>query len=174
MKPRKPATHAAAGTLPLWIRSLLTQLVDAAPEGDQWLHEIKYDGYRMHARLDGGRVKLLTRSGIDWTHKYPAIAKAMASLDARQAYLDGELCGVGPDGITSFSIVQLASDSGNAAALVFFLFDLLHLDGEDLCPLSLGERKERLAALLANAPSSLHYRKTGHIKRSVYQRLIIF
>ena len=120
MKPRKPATHAAAGTLPLWIRSLLTQLVDAAPEGDQWLHEIKYDGYRMHARLDGGRVKLLTRSGIDWTHKYPAIAKAMASLDARQAYLDGELCGVGPDGITSFSIVQLASDSGNAAALVFF------------------------------------------------------
>jgi hypothetical protein len=62
----------------------LTQLVDAAPEGDQWLHEIKYDGYRMHARLDGGRVKLLTRSGIDWTHKYPAIAKAMASLDARQ------------------------------------------------------------------------------------------
>ena len=96
MKTRKPATHAAAGTLPLWIRPQLTQLVDAAPEGDQWLHEIKYDGCRMHARLDGGRVKLLTRTGIDWTHKYPAIAKAMASLDARQAYLDGELGGVGP------------------------------------------------------------------------------
>jgi hypothetical protein len=97
----------------------LTQLVDAAPEGDQWLHEIKYDGYRMHARLDHGQMKLLTRTGLDWTHKYPAIADAVASLDARQAYLDGELCGVGPDGITSFSIVQLASDSGNAAALVF-------------------------------------------------------
>jgi bifunctional non-homologous end joining protein LigD len=79
------------------------------------------------------------------------------ALDARQAYLDGELCGVGADGITSFSIVQLASDSGNAAALVFFLFDLLHLDGEDLCLRPLIERKERLAALLANAPSALHY-----------------
>ena len=88
----------------------------------------------------------------------------MASLDARRAYLDGELCGVGSDGITSFSIVQLASDSGNAAALVFFLFDLLHLDGEDFRPQALVERKERLAALLANAPSPLHYsdHQLGH------------
>jgi ATP-dependent DNA ligase len=82
--------------------------------------KIKYDGYRMHARLDRGAVKLLTRTGLDWTHKYPAIAKVVAALDARQAYLDGELCGVGTDGITSFNIVQLASASGNAAALVFF------------------------------------------------------
>jgi DNA ligase D-like protein (predicted ligase) len=111
----------------------------------------------MHAHVDRGAVKLLTRTGLDWTHKYPAIAKAVASLGARQAYLDGELCGVGPDGITSFNIVQLASDSGNAAALVFFLFDLLYLDGEDLRPRPLIERKERLGALLANAASSLHY-----------------
>jgi DNA ligase D-like protein (predicted ligase) len=148
---------AAPPALPDWIRPQLTELVDAAPEGDQWLHEIKYDGYRMHARLDHGTVKLLTRTGLDWTHKYPAIAKAVAELDARQAYLDGELCGVGPDGITSFSIVQLASDSGNAAALVFFLFDLLYLDSEDLRPGPLIERKERLGALLANAAPSLHY-----------------
>src|SRR6516162_10608644 len=170
--PRRPRDQSPG--LPKWVKPQLCKLVDTPPRGQDWLHEIKYDGYRMHARLDRGRVKLLTRTGLDWTHKYPAIAGAVAALDARQAYLDGELCGVGPDGITSFSIVQLASDSGNAAALVFFLFDLLHLDGEDLCPLPLGERKERLAALLANAPSSLHYRKTGHIKRSVYQRLIIF
>jgi bifunctional non-homologous end joining protein LigD len=150
--------------LPQWVRPQLTQLVDAAPEGDQWLHEIKYDGYRMHARLDRGAVKLLTRTGLDWTHKYPAIAEAVASLDARQAYLDGELCGVGPDGIRSFSIVQLASDTGNAAALVFFLFDPLHLDGEDLRPRPLIERKDSLAALLANAPSPLHYsdHQLGH------------
>jgi bifunctional non-homologous end joining protein LigD len=87
----------------------------------------------------------------------PAIAKAMAELDARQAYLDGELCGVGPDGITAFNIVQLASDSGNAAALVFFLFDLLYLDGEDLRERPLIERKERLSALLASAAPGLHY-----------------
>ena len=63
----------------------------------------------MHAQLDRGAVKLLTRTGLDWTHKYPAIAKAVAALDQRQAYLDGELCGVGPDDTTSFNIVQLAS-----------------------------------------------------------------
>jgi ATP dependent DNA ligase domain len=116
--------------LPEWIRPQLTQLVDQAPDGPQWLHEIKFDGYRMHARLDRGAVRLLTRTGLDWTHKYPAIAAAVSSLDARQAYLDGELCGLFPDGITSFSVIQLASESGNAAALVFFLFDLLYLDGE--------------------------------------------
>jgi ATP-dependent DNA ligase len=98
--------RAAAAALPRWIRPQLTQLVDAGPEGDQWVHEIKYDGYRMHARLDRGVAKLLTRTGLDWTHKYPGIAKAVAALNARQAYLDGELCGVGPDGITSFNIVQ--------------------------------------------------------------------
>jgi bifunctional non-homologous end joining protein LigD len=152
---RRPGTEAAV--LPQWIRPQLTQLVDAAPDGDAWLHEIKFDGYRMQARRDRGAVKLLTRTGLDWTHKYPAIAAALSSLCARQAYLDGELCGVDPDGITSFSMIQLASDSGNAAALVFFLFDLLHLDGEDLRPRPLIERKDPLAALLANAPSPLHY-----------------
>jgi DNA ligase D-like protein (predicted ligase) len=149
--------RAEATALPQWTAPQLAQLVDAAPDGDGWLHEIKYDGYRMHARLDRGAVTLLTRTGLDWTHKYPAIAKAVAGLDARHAFLDGELCGVGPDGITSFNIVQLASDSGNAAALVFFLFDLLDLDGEDLRPRPLIERKERLRRLLANAAPCLHY-----------------
>jgi ATP-dependent DNA ligase len=119
---RRP--DAAAG-LPEFIPPQLTQLIDAAPEGDDWLHEIKFDGYRMHARLDRGSVRLLTRTGLDWTRKYPAIAETLSSLDTRQAYLDGELCGVVPDGITSFSMIQLASDAGNAAGLVFFLFDLL-------------------------------------------------
>jgi DNA ligase D-like protein (predicted ligase) len=149
--------HNDAAALPEWIAPQLTQLVDAAPDGDGWLHEIKYDGYRVMARLDGGAVTLLTRSSLDWTHKYPAIAKAVAALDAHQAYLDGELCGVGPDGVTMFNIVQLASDSGNAAALVFFLFDLLYLDGEDLRPRPLIERKQRLSALLANAAPCLRY-----------------
>jgi DNA ligase D-like protein (predicted ligase) len=157
--PRPVARRAGADqpALPQWIRPQLTELVDAAPEGDQWLHEIKYDGYRMHARLDRGAVRLLTRTGLDWTHKYPAIAAAVSSLGAEQAYLDGELCGVGPDGITSFGMIQLASDSGNAAGLVFFLFDLLYLDGEDVSARPLIERKARLAALLSDASSPLHY-----------------
>src|SRR5947209_15644476 len=115
------------GALPAWIQPQLTELVKEAP-GPEWLHELKFDGYRMHARLDRGAVRLLTRTGLDWTHKYPAIAAAVASLPARQAYLDGELCGVRPDGTTSFSLIQNASDSGHSEALVFFLFDLLHLD----------------------------------------------
>ena len=114
--------RSAHSLLPEWIRPQLTQLVKEAPDGDQWLHEIKYDGFRMHARLDRGEVSLLTRNGLDWTVKYPQIARAVAVLPARQAYLDGELCGVRPDGITSFSMIQLASDAGNAAGLVFFLF----------------------------------------------------
>ena len=109
---------AAETALPVSIKPQLTKLVDQAPEGQEWLHELKYDGYRMHARLDRGAVRMLTRTGLDWTHKYPAIAAAVASLPARQAYLDGELCGVRPDGTTSFSLIQNASDTGNAEALI--------------------------------------------------------
>jgi bifunctional non-homologous end joining protein LigD len=155
--PRPLARRSRAAATPDWIPPQLTQLVDTAPDGDAWLHEIKYDGYRMMARLDHGAVKLLTRTGLDWTHKYPAVARAVASLGARQAYLDGELCGVGPDGTTHFSILQAASDAGNAAALVFYLFDLLHLDGEDLATRPVIERKERLAGLLPANGSPLHY-----------------
>jgi hypothetical protein len=161
---RRRRTDAAP--LPEWIAPQLTQLVDAAPEGDEWLHEIKFDGYRMHARLDRGAVKLLTRTGLDWTHKYPPIAAAVSSLNARQAYLDGELCGVFPDGITSFSMIQAASDAGNAAGLVYFMFDLLHLDGEDVAALPLIERKARLADLLAGAGPPLHYSDYPLVARS--------
>src|SRR6266581_7741684 len=149
MAPSVAGRRTAAAALPEWIRPQLTQLVDAAPEGPGWLHEIKFDGYRMHARLDRGTVRLLTRTGLDWTHKYPAIAAAIASLPAREAYLDGELCGVRPDGTTSFSLIQNASDSGNSDALVFFLFDLLHLDGEAFHALPLQERKDGLRVLLS-------------------------
>ena len=150
-------TAAAKAALPDWIRPQLTQLVQEPPDGNQWLHEIKYDGFRMHARLDHGEVRLLTRNGLDWTHKYPQIARAVASLPARQAYLDGELCGVRADGITSFSMIQMASDAGNAAGLAFFLFDLLYFNGEDLTARPLIGRKERLAGLLPQAVSPLHY-----------------
>jgi hypothetical protein len=107
--------RSEATSLPTWIKPQLTRLVDEAPDGPDWLHEIKFDGYRMHARLDRGAVRLLTRTWLDWTSKYPAIASAVASLSARQAYLDGELCGVRPDGSTSFSLIQNASDTLTAA-----------------------------------------------------------
>ncbi len=144
-------------SLPTWIKPQLAALVKAAPDGENWLHEIKMDGYRIHARSDAGRVNILTRRGNDWTSKYPAIAADVARLPAKSAYLDGELCGVLPDGRTAFNLIQNASDTGRDRALVFFLFDLLHLDGEDLMPLPLVDRKARLEKLLAGAPPSLVY-----------------
>jgi DNA ligase D-like protein (predicted ligase) len=146
-----------ATALPAWVKPQLTRLVDAPPEGPEWLHEIKFDGYRMHARLDRGAVRLLTRTGLDWTHKYPATAAAVSTLPARQAYLDGELCGIRPDGTISFSLIQNASDTGNGEALVFFLFDLLHLDGEAVSQRPVSERKERLRTLLSETATLLQF-----------------
>src|SRR5215469_3744410 len=141
---------------PAWIKPQLAKLVEKAPDGLDWLHELKLDGYRMHARRDAGRVRILTRRGNDWTDKYPVIAKAIAGLPAQNTYLDGELCGVLPDGRTAFNIIQNATDTGQGS-LVFFLFDLLLLDGENLMALPLVERKARLASLLKDAPTSLRY-----------------
>jgi DNA ligase D-like protein (predicted ligase) len=145
------------GSLPRWVKPQLCTLVDKPPQGSKWLHEIKYDGYRMHALLDHGKAQLLTRTGLDWTHKYPAIAAALSVLPVQQGYFDGELCGVRPDGKTSFNLIQAASDTGNADALVFFLFDLLYLDGEVICSAPTLERKERLRGLLSDAGSPLQY-----------------
>jgi ATP-dependent DNA ligase len=111
------------GSLPRWVKPQLCALVGEPPEGSEWLHEIKYDGYRTYARLDGSKTQLLTRTGLDWTHKYAPIADALSLLPVQQAYLDGALCGVRPDGKTSFSLIQAASDSGKSDVLVFFLFD---------------------------------------------------
>jgi ATP-dependent DNA ligase len=143
---RSVAQRRKAGSDPLteWVKPQLTELMKEAPEGSDWLHEIKFDGYRMHARLDRGRVRLLTRTRLDWTHKYPAVASAVSSLGAKQAYLDGELCGVRPDGTMSFSMIQAASDIGNADALVFFLFDLLYIDSQDISSAPLVDRKRHL------------------------------
>ena len=149
---RRRSSSASPGFIPPQLATLVTQ----APDGPGYLHEIKLDGYRMLGRLDNGEVQLLTRTGLDWTSKYPAIAEALAELPVTTAYLDGELCGVLSDGRTAFNLVQNAADR-SSGSLVFFLFDLLFLDGEDLRSLPLIERKDRLKALLADAPSRLQY-----------------
>jgi ATP-dependent DNA ligase len=109
------------------------------------------DDYRMAARIADGAVQLLTRSGLDWTDKYPSTAAALAKLKVRSAYLDGEPCGVRPDGVTSFELMQQASDS-DGAGLTYFGFHLLELDGEDLMGLPLIDRKRRLAVVLKTSP----------------------
>src|SRR5437764_186368 len=153
---RHTPSREVADHPPAWIKPQLAALVTAAPDSPDWLHEIKLDGYRMHARLDASRAQILTRRGNDWTDKYPFIAEAIAGLPVQNAYLDGELCGVLPDGRTAFNLIQNASDTGHGA-LVFFLFDLLFLDGENLMDLPLVDRKAQLEKLLTNAPDLLRY-----------------
>jgi ATP-dependent DNA ligase len=129
---------------PKWIKPQLTRLVDEAPSGHSWLHEIKCDGYRMHARIEGRDIKLLTRTGLDWSHRYRRTVEALGSLKVKSAYLDGELCALDGYGVPVFSRLQAAIDEGSTDQLVFFAFDLLYLNGESTAQLPLLQRKERL------------------------------
>jgi bifunctional non-homologous end joining protein LigD len=147
-KDNSPARHAA---LPAFVAPCLATLADKVPQSDNWIHEIKFDGYRLQARLDNGKVKLLTRRGLDWTRKFPAIAEAIATLPAKAALIDGELAVEGDDGVSSFSLLQQDLKDGRHDRMVLYAFDLLHLDGSDLKPQPLHARKQALARLLAKA-----------------------
>jgi bifunctional non-homologous end joining protein LigD len=130
-------------------------VVESPPEGDEWLHEIKHDGYRIVARLDEGEVQLVSRNGKDWTKEFPDVARAVGRLQAGTVLLDGEVAAVLPSGATSFQALQRRGTGG--APLVYFVFDLLHLDGWDLRPARLEDRKEVLRRLLEAAPAALRF-----------------
>jgi bifunctional non-homologous end joining protein LigD len=122
------------------------------PSADGWVHEIKFDGYRMQVRIENGDVTLKTRKGLDWTDKFPAIAKAAAKLP--DAIIDGEIVALNKGGDPDFSAMQAALSDGNTDDLVFFAFDLLFAEGEDLRRLPLLLRKESLRKLLRRAATS--------------------
>lgn len=142
--------------LPRFRAPQLATLVDEIPEGNNWLHEIKYDGYRCLMALTGERAKLYSRSGKDWSDKFTGIAEEATTLSLDSALIDGEVVKLDADGNPSFSALQqaLGEDSGG---LMLFAFDLLELDGEDLSDLPTLERKERLGALLANRSGSIRF-----------------
>jgi bifunctional non-homologous end joining protein LigD len=146
---------------PKWIKPQLTRLVEEAPAGDGWLHEIKFDGYRMHARIEGAQAKLLTRTGLDWSHRYSRTIDALRSLNVKSAYIDGELCALNADGVPVFSQLQAAMDEGRTDQLVFFAFDLLFLNGESMAQLPLTKRKEGLQRLFKKEVNGLRY--TDHV-----------
>ncbi|WP_136162577.1 DNA ligase D [Sphingomonas flavalba] len=146
----------AAAPLPRFRPVQLATLVDAVPAGNGWMHEIKYDGYRLLAAVKGGTVRLHTRTGLDWTERFAPIADALAALDLPAALIDGEAVALDADGNPDFSSLQAALKDGKAANLAYFAFDLLSLAGEDLTPLPNIERKERLEALLAAATAPIH------------------
>ena len=138
--------------LPLFVPAQLSRPVEKPPSGAQWVHEIKLDGYRMAARIDNGRVQPLTRTGLDWTAKYPSVIVALANLNVKTAYIDGELCGVDEAGLPSFAQTQAATDGARDVHLVYYAFDLLHIGGWDVSGLSLVERKALLEPLVTNKP----------------------
>jgi DNA ligase D-like protein (predicted ligase) len=145
--------------LPKFVPPQLSQPVETPPSGPQWVHEIKLDGYRMAARIDNGRVQLLTRTGLDWTAKYPSAIAALANVNVKTAYLDGELCGVDESGLPSFAHTQAATDGERGVHLVYYAFDILHIAGWDVSNLSLIERKALLEPLVVGKPG-LQY--NGH------------
>jgi bifunctional non-homologous end joining protein LigD len=133
---------------PGFIAPQLAKLARYAPAGEQWLHEIKIDGYRTGARVGRGSVIMLTRTGLDWTKRFLPIAWALAELPVRSAYFDGEIAVLGENGVSSFAALQDARSRGASKRLVYFVFDLLFLDGRDLRELPLLERKIELAQLI--------------------------
>jgi bifunctional non-homologous end joining protein LigD len=141
----------------------LARLVKEPPEGDQWLHEMKYDGYRIGCRIDGGKVRLVSRNGNDWTRAFPEICEAVLKLGVRRALLDGEVAIVLPDGRTSFQDLQNAFSGGPRQGLVYFVFDLLHVEGETLARRPLVERKEQLLRLVGKSGARSRIRYSEHV-----------
>lgn len=145
---------AAAGPLPETLKPELATLVESAPDGE-WLYEIKFDGYRVMARIAGGDVRLLTRNGHDWTHKLPRQAEALAALGLESAWLDGEMVVANDQGVPDFQALQNAFEAGSSGNIAYYLFDMPYLNGMDLRKVPVQERRAALAAVLEPNESPL-------------------
>jgi len=147
--PARTAKPRKVSAMPRFVAPQLCKLVDRAPAEAGWVHEVKVDGYRAQLRVEDGRAILRTRKGLDWTKKFAAIGQAASGLP--DCMIDGEICALDHDGAPDFSALQLALSEGESKDLVFFAFDLLFAEGEDLRKLPLVDRKDRLRALLDEA-----------------------
>jgi bifunctional non-homologous end joining protein LigD len=146
--------------LPKFVEPQLCHLVEHPPSGAGWVHEVKFDGYRMQLRVEDGKAKLLTRKGLDWTGKFSAIARAAARLP--DCIIDGEICALDHQGAPDFAALQAALSDGKSDTLIFFAFDLMFTAGEDLRALPLSTRKARLAEFLGRAKADTHLRFVEH------------
>ncbi len=155
---------ARKGILPPFVEPCLATLSDTAPEGAGWLHEIKFDGYRVEARIEGGKARMLTRRGHDWTDRFAPIAEALSGVAAGAALIDGEVVVEDEGGVSSFAALQADLGAGRTDRMVYHVFDLLHLDGEDYTRVPQVERKLRLAALLDDLPADGRVRYSDHME----------
>ncbi|MCF8478776.1 MAG: DNA ligase D, partial [Pseudolabrys sp.] len=156
--PGKKARKKKSGPveLPSFVKPQLATLVDVPPSGGDWIHEIKYDGYRAQAAIADGTVVIRTRNGLDWTDKFASLVPALSALPCRSALLDGEIAVADAQGHTDFGKLQDALSNGRGG-LSYFVFDLLALDGADLRKRPLIERKDALRDLLKKSGSPLTF-----------------
>lgn len=166
-KPAKRARAAApkgakTAKLPDFLPPALATLATKAPAGERWVHEIKFDGYRLQARVDksarGAKVRLLTRTGLDWTDRFGSqVVAALEALPVETALIDGELVVEGDAGSADFSALQADLSEGRSDRFIFYAFDLLHWDGQDLTGASLIDRKAPLESILSGQADPLRY-----------------
>lgn len=150
---RQSSAKARKARLPETLEAQLATLVDSPPAGD-WLYEVKYDGYRLLARIEGEEVRLFTRSGNDWTARLPEQARALAALGLESAWLDGEILVNDAQGVSSFQALQNAFETGKASRICYYLFDLPYLNGADLRDVPVEQRRELLGKLLGEQNDS--------------------
>jgi len=153
-KVRAVKRKTGRGALPEFQKPQLATLVDTVPPGNDWLHEIKYDGYRCLLAVAGDKVRIYTRSGKDWTDKFPGIAEAATGLNLDSALIDGEIVKLDRNGNPDFSALQKALQA-ETGGLTLFVFDLLESDGEDVTQLTTIERKYRLDALIGDGNAAI-------------------
>lgn len=146
----KALTAAQKATLPATLKPQLATLVESPPKGD-WRYEVKFDGYRILARIKDSEVRLFTRNGHDWTARLPSQAKALARLKLRSAWLDGEMVVTNEQGVADFQALQNAFDATRDEQIVYYLFDMPFLNGLDLRQCPLQQRRTALAAVLEKA-----------------------
>ncbi|WP_313592079.1 DNA ligase D [Agrobacterium cavarae] len=159
----KPAKSSGVkSAMPAFIAPQLCESLTRPPAGKGWIHEIKFDGYRVQMRVVGGEVTLKTRKGLDWTSKWPAIAEAASALP--DCIIDGEICALDEQGAPDFAALQAALSEGTTDDLVYFAFDLLFEGDEDLRELPLTERKSRLETLMSDAGEDPRLRFVEHFE----------
>jgi bifunctional non-homologous end joining protein LigD len=156
-KPKLPGGADSAATPVAFAPPQLATLVSAPPRGENWVHEIKFDGYRLLALIEKEHVRLYTRAGNDWSARFAPLSKAFAKLNIQDALIDGEAVIAAEDGTFSFHSLQNALSTGNLRGLRYYAFDLLHLNGLDLRAQPLIERKNLLQRLLGKAPQIIQY-----------------
>ncbi len=154
---------AKRGLLPAFVEPSLATPTNRAPAGARWLHEIKFDGYRAQARIDGKDIKILTRKGLDWTKRFTAIAKSLAKLNLASGMLDGEIVVEDTAGRSSFASLQSDLQEGRQDRLVYYVFDILYLEGTDLRGAALIDRKNVLRQVLEQLPANGNIRFSDHL-----------